>query len=180
MKNILVLTGSPRKNGNSDLLADAFISGAKEAGHELHLFAAGRKKIRGCMACQTCFSKGAACSFKDDFNEVAPFIEKADMIVFASPLYFYSFSTQIKSTIDKMYSFFIGKRPLKIKECMLLGCGETNEIKDFDGMVRSYELIADFMKWEDKGQIIVPNVNHKGDILQTDGLAKAKILGLSI
>jgi len=163
-KNVLVITGSPRKNGNSDILAEAFIEGAEKAGHTVNRFNAGRKKIKGCMACNKCFSKGTACVFNDDFNEVAPLIEQADTIVFASPLYFFSFTTQIKALTDKFYSFHIGNRPLKIKESILLACGETTDMADFEGMIKTYELIANYMQWKDRGQIIVSDVNNKGEI----------------
>jgi len=178
-KNVLVITGSPRKNGNSDILADAFIEGTEKAGHTVNRFNAGRKKIKGCMACNKCFSKGVACVFNDDFNEVAPFIEEADVIVFASPLYFFSFSTHMKAVTDKFYSFVIGNHPLKIKESILLACGETTDMHDFDAMIKTYELIANYLQWENKGQILVPEVNTKGEINEKgqEYLQKATELG---
>lgn len=99
-KNILILTGSPRIGGNSDLLAEAF-------------------------------AKGAACSFHDDFNLLAPMLEEADALILASPIYWFSFPSEIKAAIDKLYAFLIGGKPLKIKECMLLTCGETGDTADF-------------------------------------------------
>lgn len=177
MKKILVITGSPRKHGNSDIMADYFIEGAKEAGHEVQRFDAGRKKIGGCKACQTCYSKGVACSYNDDFNELAPMIEQAELIVFASPLYFYSFTAQIKAAIDKMYSLYVGERPLKVAETILLACGETDVEKDFDGMVRSYEIMSEFLKWENKGYILATNVNNKGDINGNPILEQVKAMG---
>jgi len=181
-KNVLVVTGSPRKGGNTDLLADAFIEGLMEAGHMVNRFDAGRKKIGGCTACQACFRKGVACSFKDDFNEGAPFVEQADVIVFASPLYFYSFTAQIKAFIDKFYSFYVGERPLKIKESMLLACGETTELSDFEGMRQTYKSMIAFLGWQDKGQLIATDINLKGEIVQKGQhyLQKAKELGRSV
>ena len=131
-KSILVLTGSPRIGGNSDLLADAFIKGANNAGHEVIKCEVGRKNIQGCKACDTCYSRGRPCSFDDDFNDIAPLIEKADVIVFVTPLYWFTFPAQLKAVIDKMYSFLIGKRNQKIKESLLLVCGETETASDFD------------------------------------------------
>jgi multimeric flavodoxin WrbA len=176
-KNILVLTGSPRRKGNSDMLADAFIEGAKEAGHQVTKIETARKKISGCIACNTCFSKGKACSIDNNFNEIAPSIEQADMLVLCTPLYWFSFSTQIKAAIDKLYSFMVGGKPLKIKESLLLVCAETDNMEDFDGIKRSYELIVNYMKWQDKGQLLIPNINKVGDIFHTDALETAKELG---
>lgn len=176
-KNILILTGSPRIGGNSDLLADAFIAGAQQSGHTTVKFATAEKNIKGCKACKTCFSKGIACSFPDDFNELAPLLEQADVLVFATALYWFSFPTQMKAAIDKLYSFLIGERTLKIKECVLLVCGVAEDEDAYDGIVKSYELIADYQQWTDRGKIIVPGVNEKGDILKTDGLKRAEKLG---
>ena len=68
-KTILVLTGSPRQGGNSDIMAEAFIQGAQSRGHRILRFDAGRKNVTGCVACKTCFSTGHPCSWQDDFEE---------------------------------------------------------------------------------------------------------------
>ena len=179
-KNILILTGSPRTGGNSDQLAEAFSKGAQQAGHTVIRYTTADKNIKGCRDCKTCFSKGRACSIPDDFNELAPLVEQADMIVFATPLYWFSFPSQLKAAIDKLFSFIIGQKPLKIKECALLVCaGDTNN-SSFEGIVASYKLIAGHMGWKDDGSILVPGILAKDDILKTDGLKRAEKLGGSI
>lgn len=179
-KNILVLTGSPRKGGNSDKLADAFIAGVRQAGHTAVKYTTADKKIKGCMDCQTCFQNGTACSVPDDFNELAPLLEQADMVVFATPLYCFSFPSQLKAAIDKFYSYLISKRALKVKECALLVSGGAKDETKFDGIVKSYQLIASFLSWKDRGIIIAPGLHDKDDILKTDGLKRAEALGKSI
>lgn len=179
-KNILVLTGSPRKGGNSDKLADAFVSGATQAGHTVVKYATATKNIKGCVDCKSCFSKGSACTFPDDFNELAPLVEQADMIVFATPLYWFSFPTQLKAAIDKFFSFLIGRKTLKIQEAALLVCGGDEDPTSYEGIVTSYKLIARHMNWKDGGTIVVPGVQGKEDITTTDALAKAETLGKSI
>lgn len=89
-KKIVVITGSPRKNGNSFAMTDAFIKAAEEKGHAVTRFDAALKKVGGCRACETCFSTGKACTFDDDFNAIAPAILEADAIVFTTPVYWYS------------------------------------------------------------------------------------------
>jgi multimeric flavodoxin WrbA len=181
MKNILILTGSPRKGGNSDLMADAFTEGAIEAGHIVTRYETAIKNIQGCRACDTCFSSsGVACTFHDDFNELAPLLEKADLIVFATPLYWFSFSSQIKAAIDKLYAFIIREKPWHIKECVLLVCGESNDGDAFNGIIKSYELIADYNNWVDAGRIIVPGVSEKGAILNTNALQETYKLACNI
>ncbi|MDR2917507.1 MAG: flavodoxin family protein [Tannerella sp.] len=176
-KNILVITGSPRRGGNSSLLADAFIRGAEDMGHMITRFNAGHKQIKGCTACNKCYSKDTACVFKDDFNGLAPALESAELVAFITPLYWFTFPTQIKAAIDKMYALGIGGRNLKGKETMLLVCAETDDMTDFDGIVRSYELTNRYLKWADKGILLVPEVNNAGDILNTDALIKAEQMG---
>ena len=73
-KKIVVITGSPRKNGNSFAMTDAFIKAAEEKGHTVTRFDAAMMKLGGCHACETCYSTGKACTFDDDFNTIAPAI----------------------------------------------------------------------------------------------------------
>lgn len=179
-KSILVLTGSPRKGGNSDLLADAFIKGARAAGHDVTKYGTAFKEIGGCRACDRCYSKGKACVFDDDFNELAPLIEQSDVMVFATPLYWFTFPAQLKAALDKMYAFTGGKRPGVPKEGLLLSVAETSVLSDFDGLVKAYELSLAYMKWKDLGHLLVPSVPAVGDILRTDALERAEALGRSI
>lgn len=182
-KNILVITGSPRKNGNSNTLAEAFAKGARAKGHTVTIFDAS-KDIGGCKACDTCWSKGRACSFTDGFTNLEPLLEQADALVLATPLYWFGFSAQIKAAFDRLYAYMSSKalRPLKIKETALLVCaGDT--IADypylFDGIVHSFEGMMRYLKWDSRGVISVPGVFGKGEILQTDALEKAERLGMN-
>jgi multimeric flavodoxin WrbA len=181
-KNILIITGSPRKRGNTSLLAESFKLGAQEKGHEVTIFDAGSKKINGCTACNNCWSKGTACIFTDGFTELEPLLEKADVIVIASPLYWFGMSTQIKAPIDKLYAYVREAclRPLKIKESVLLVCGGDEDIQVFDGIIGTYKGIYKYMKWENKGIIAVPDVYELGDIVGREALAQARELGSSI
>lgn len=163
-------------------MADSFIKGAQLVGHEVTKFETARKEIGSCKACETCWSKGKPCSFQDDFDELAPLLEAADVIVFSTPLYWFNFSTQIKAAIDKMYAY-VGKsckRPLKIRESLLLVCGADEDMNVFDGITATYRAIAHYMKWEDKGVLAVPKINEKGAIEATDALMKAEELGKSL
>ena len=100
---ITVITGSPRKHGNSFAMTDAFIREAETLGHTVRRFDAALMKIGGCRACQTCFKTGKACSFDDDFNLIAPAIMEADAVVFTMPTYWYSIPAQIKGGGRKGY-----------------------------------------------------------------------------
>lgn len=171
-KHILVLTGSPRQGGNSDLMADAFIRGAKSAGHQVTKIETAQLKIGGCTACERCYSSGGACVQGDDFNQVAKAMEQADAIVFSTPIYWFTFPTYLKAVIDKFYSFLIAEKRLPIRESMLLVCGEMEESSIFDGIINSYSQSISYMNWQDRGCFYVTGVCKKGDILSTGSLAQ--------
>lgn len=179
-KRILVLTGSPRVGGNSDLMAEAFIKGATEVGHTVRRFDAGRHDIKPCRACDACFRTGKACAFDDDYNILAPMLFETDMLVIITPIYWYSFPAGIKAALDKLYSLIVGEKDVPIREAMLLACGEIKEERIFEGLSKSYSLILEDRGWSDCGQIIVPGVNKQGEILKTDALLKAEQAGRNI
>ena len=126
-KKIVVITGSPRKNGNSFAMTDSFIQAAEAKGHTVTRFDAAMMKIGGCHACETCFKTGKACSFDDDFNIIAPAILEADVLVFTIPVYWYSIPAQIKGVIDRIYSLVVGGKDIAGKECALIACCEEED-----------------------------------------------------
>lgn len=180
-KKILVLTGSPRKNGNSARLADAFIKGAQSAGHEVMRFDAGRVDVHPCKACGACWSRGIPCTFSDGFDEFASVLESADALVFATPLYWFGFPAQLKAAIDKMNAYLKQScpRPLKIHESLLMVCAADDVPGLFDAVIANYRQIAAYMKWQDKGILTVPGVSEKGDIDAAGMLIKAEEFGKS-
>ena len=179
-KNILVLTSSPRIGGNTDMLADAFINGAESEGNKVVKFDAARKQISGCKACDKCFSNGSACVFNDDFNQLAMHMEAADTLVIITPMYWFTFPSQIKAAIDKFYAFHVAKRECSIKNAAMIVCAETDDEDEFEGIVSTYKLIAGYEKWNNLGVLLVPNVSGKGDVEHTEGLAKAREFGATL
>lgn len=100
-KKVLILSGSPRKGGNSDLLCDAFMKGAQESGNQVEKVFIRSKKIAPCNACYFCKQSGGQCAIKDDMAEILDKIQAVDVIVMASPVYFYSIDSQMKAVIDR-------------------------------------------------------------------------------
>ena len=119
-KKIVVITGSPRRNGNSFAMTAAFIKAAEGKGHSVTRFDAAAMNVGGCHACETCYKTGKACSFDDDFNAIAPAIMEADVVVFTMPVYWYSIPAQIKAVIDKLYSFCVAGKEIAGKGCALI------------------------------------------------------------
>ena len=179
-KNIVVITGSPRKNGNSFAMTDAFIKAAEERGHSVKRFDAAMMKLGGCHACETCYRTGKACSYDDDFNTIAPEILEADAIVFTMPVYWYSIPSQIKGIIDRIYSLIVGGKDISGKECALIACCEEDDLAVLDGVRIPMERTAALNKWKMVGEVLVPGVLNPGDVDKTDGCKRAAELADAI
>ncbi len=175
-KKIVVITGSPRKKGNSFAMTDAFIQTAEAKGHTVTRFDAAMKSVGGCHACETCFKTGKACSFDDDFNAIAPAILEADAVVFSMPVYWYSIPAQIKGVIDRLFSFVVGGKDIAGKECAVIACCEEDDLSVFDGVRIPMERSAALMKWKMVGEVLIPGVLNAGDIGKTDGCKQAAAL----
>ena len=175
-KKIVVITGSPRKNGNSFAMTDAFIRAAEAKGHTVTRFDAAMRRIGGCHACETCFKTGKACSFDDDFNTIAPAILEADAVVFTTPVYWYSIPAQIKGVIDRLYSLVVGGKDIAGKECAIITCCEEEDMSVMDGVRIPLERSAALIKWKMIGEVLVPGVLEAGAIEKTDGCKQAAAL----
>ena len=179
-KKIVVITGSPRTNGNSFAMTDAFIQAARQKGHSVTRFDAAMMKIGGCRACETCYQTGKACSFDDDFNTSAPAILEADAVVFTMPVYWYSIPAQIKGVIDRMYALVVGGKDIAGKECALIACCEEEDMTVLDGVRIPMERTAALLKWKMAGEVLIPGVLEAGAIDRTDGCARAAALAEKI
>ena len=179
-KKIVVVTGSPRNNGNSFAMTDAFIQAAEAKGHHVTRVDAAKMNIGGCQACETCYKTGKACSFDDDFNLIAPAVLDADVVVFSMPVYWYSIPAQIKAVIDKLYSFCVAGKDIAGKECMLIACCEEDDMSVLDGVRIPVARSAALMKWKMAGEVLIPGVLNTGDIEKTDGCQQAAALAEKI
>ena len=175
--NILVITGSPRKNGNSNTLADNFIKGAQEVGHTVVRFDSAFKKVHPCIACNKCGMNGQ-CVFKDDFEFVKENILDADAVVFATPMYYFGISAQIKAVIDRFYTIN-GQIHVHKKAALILTYADTTA-KDAQPIISHYETLLNYLGWSDAGQIIASGVWTEGDVKHTQYHQKAYELGKNI
>lgn len=178
-KNILIITGSSRRQGNSDLLAEAFAKGAREAGHIVNIFKSGQDRMSGCLYCDACWSKGKPCVIDDNFDKLWPMLEEAELLVFCSPLYWYAYSGHIKAAMDRMYAYSRKnrKRDLKVKEAMLLMCGESWFKRSFNGPSESFRQMLGFKGWKDRGRLFVTSVHEKGEIAGNSALKMTEKMG---
>ena len=174
---ILVITGSPRKNGNSNTLAEHFIKGAQEAGHEVIRFDAAFKEVHPCIGCNRCGMNGQ-CIFKDDFEFVRKHITDADLVAFATPMYYFGISAQIKTVIDRFYA--INGRIHVPKKAVLMMTYADNSRKKESAIINHYEVLLDYLGWSDAGQIIAPGVWPVGAINHTKYPEQAYRLGKNV
>ena len=151
---ILVLNGSPRKNGNTARLVQAFERGAKEAGHSVKIENVALKKINGCKACEYCHEKEkAVCVQKDDMQDIYPKIKEADMLVMASPIYYYTMTGQIISALNRTYA--LGRLAHIKKTALILSSGAPDM---YEAAVTQYKGVTGWGGAVDDGIFAVPGM----------------------
>ncbi len=176
--NITVITGSAHRSGTSALLADKFIEGATEAGHNVFRFDAAFKNVHGCLGCDTCNKKGTGCVHKDDMEELNPHLLEADVIVFASPIYYFNVNAQVKSVIDRFYANNSALQGGK-KTALLLTM-EDDTTESAEGPQLFFKHFARYMGWQNLGVIAATSSGTRADIEKTDFPQKAYELGKSL
>ena len=180
MSKILIVVGSPRKNGNSQIMADAFEHGALKAGHEVRQVNVGRANISGCIACESCMTNGGKCAIDDDMQPLYEQMEWADVICYAFPLYFYSYPAQIKAFMDRQFCAAGGRKGIMGKKVALLMPYEDANAKRADGLVKSFEICMEYCKQEILGMVLCNGVYEKGAVKGNPALQRCEDLGMSI
>ena len=176
--NILILSGSPRKGGNTELLVEAFVEGASQK-HHIEVVSVRDYKVNPCIGCNACFkNKANACVQNDDMLLIYEKMSRADMLVIASPVYFYGLSAQLKAVIDRLHNPIRDTFRLKKMALLLVGAATLPEL--FDSILAQYRLCLNFFKLEDAGHVLVRGVKDKGDIRNADALHEAFHLGSNV
>lgn len=170
MKKILILSGSPRKNGNSDILCDEFMRGALEAGNEVEKIRVAEKSIGYCRACYACRETGV-CAIKDDMAEVLQKMIDADVIVLASPVYFYSIDAQLKAVIDRTVARWL---EVKNKEFYYIVTAADGENAAAETTLQCFRGYADCVEGAvEKGVIYGMGAYEKGEIRSSSAMLEA-------
>ena len=155
---IAVFNGSPRKE-NTAALIDAFCEGAKEAGHEVEVYHVGKMKIAGCLGCGYCHTKGEGnCIQKDDLEKIMPAYKEADMIVFASPIYYFTMTAQMEAAIQRV--FCIGKPAKAKKAALLLSSGSPGV---YDAAIAQFKGYTGYTGIEAAGVITAHGEENKSE-----------------
>lgn len=178
MKKVLILSGSPRKGGNSDLLCDEFMRGALENGNEVEKIRVADKKVAPCRACYYCRKSGGKCVIADDMGEILQKMIDANVIVLASPVYFYSIDAQLKAVIDRTVA-----RWLKVqdKEFYYIMTAADNTKAAMETTLACFRGYADCVEGaKEMGVIYGTGVYEKGEIMNTRAYVEAYKMGKSV
>ena len=175
-KKVLVIASSPRRNGNSEILCDAFIEGAVSAGNQVEKVTLAGKKINFCTACYHCHS--GKCAFNDDAPQIIQQMLDSDVIVLATPVYFYTMCAQLKALIDRSVMVY---PEITAKDFYyLMTMAETDESM-FKGTIEALRGFAACCEnSRECGIIAVPGVYEAGSINGNPALEKARIMGANI
>ena len=169
---ILVLNGSPTKDGNTVALVNAFKEGAESKGHEVTILNVAHKKVNGCMACEYCHNAGnGKCVQKDDMQEIYPYLMEAEMITFASPIYYFTMSAQLEAVVQRFYAI---NHPPKAKYSALLLSSYSPNV--YNGSINQYKDMIRYMGITDKGIVTADNSTNKTPAK----LAEAREFGASL
>ncbi len=175
---IVVLTGSPRKNGNSTYLAEQFIKGAEEQGHDVFRFDCAFKQVEPCRACNHCGMNGP-CIYNDDFQELRHHLIEADMVVFATPMYYFGISAQMKRVIDRFYSINGQIKGAPKKAALLMAYADTFA-KEAEPMLVHYRTLIDYLSWTNVGEVVAAGVWTPDSVQNTEYPEQAYQLGKNL
>ena len=149
---ILVIESSPHKHGSSNLLAAEFRRGAEEAGHDVTVFHAGHTKLNPCLGCGACGMSGP-CVQKDDMTVLREQLLDSDMAVFVTPLYYFGFSAQMKTVIDRFYSFNGQLTEKGLKTALIVAAWDSNSWTMQD-VKTHYETLCRYLNFQNQGEIL--------------------------
>ena len=149
---IIILEGSPNRKGSSNLLADCFKQGAEEAGHTVEIIDAAHADIHPCTGCIHCGYEGP-CVQKDEMDRIRPKILEADMLVFATPLYYYGMSAQLKTVIDRFCAYNSSIQRKHMKSALLAVAWNSNDWT-FEALESHYKTLVRYLNLTDMGMVL--------------------------
>ena len=176
-KKVLILSGSPRRNGNSDILCDEFKKGAIESGNEVEKIFLRDKNINYCIGCGACYKTGK-CVQKDDMAEVLQKMVDADVIVISTPVYFYTMDGQVKTLIDRTVARYT---EINNKEFYFIATAADDSEKLMERTIDGFRGFTDCLDGaKEKGIIYGKGAWHVGEIKGTKAMAEAYEMGKSV
>ena len=176
---ITVITGSARKNGTSNYMADEFIRGAEESGHEVYRFDSAKKDVKHCLGCNACGMGTKPCIHKDDFVELKEYLLNSDVIVFVTPMYYFGMSSTLKKVIDRFYSIDPQLKAKQNKGILIsVQHAPVDAVKD--ALNNHYQAIISWLNMENAGIINAIGIESVEHLKQTPYPKQAHELGKSL
>jgi len=177
-KNVLVISSTLRKNGNSEVLSQEFLRGAKDAGHNVEFVSLQDKEIkfcRGCLACQ----KIGTCVIKDDSNEIVEKMKNADVIAFASPIYYYEMAGQLKTLLDRGNALYTSD--YKFRDIYFIATAADGSSHAADIAVNGLKgWVMCYPKASLKGVVLGAGAEAVGDIHNNPAMGQAYEMGKGV
>ena len=177
--NILVITGSPHRDGTSAAMAEAFIRGAEEAGHQVRRFDAAFRQVAPCIGCDYCRSHDHQCFRQDDMTPLIGQIMEAQEIVYVTPLYYHGVTAQLKAVMDRYHAVDDLIRGGGRRARIIVTAGYPRDWV-FDGLKATMRTTLRHLRWEDQGGIYAYGIYSRDDMEGTDYLRQAYELGRSM
>lgn len=178
MKRITIFLSSPREDGNSDKLAKAFINGAKSASHKVNIVIIREQKINGCLGCEYCYANHGECIQQDDMQDIYHLLEETDVVVFATPIYYQGFPSQLKAVVDRLY--VSENRAFPITESILLATYATPGYEMSEQTTSYFKCLINYHGWKNRGIIMVSGLDERDDIVGNSALDRAFDLGYTL
>lgn len=178
-KNVLIISSSPRKGGNSDVLCDEFLRGSQESGNDVKKIFLKDKKINYCTGCGYC-NKNAqtGCSQKDDMNEILDAIIDADVIVLSTPVYFYTMCAQLKTLIDRCCAKYT---KITNKEFYFIMTAADSSKESFDRVLEEFRgFLYCLESPQEKGSVLASGVWQIGEVQSTEFATQAYETGKNV
>lgn len=174
MKNILILSSSPRRGSNSDLLCEQFMKGALEAGHRVEKITLREKNIHPCLGCESC-QNTHVCVQQDDMAGILDSMVKADVIVMATPVYFYTMCSQMKMLIDRTVPRYT---EMSGKAFYFIATAADDNPKALERTLDTFRGFTDCLEGaQEKSALLVPGVWKRGEVAGRDEMTRAFLLG---
>ncbi len=161
---VLLLTGSPRRAGNSNALATAFCRGLAENDHSVTRFDAAEMTLHPCVACGACRREGSGgkCCRQDDMQAVYPHLLEAEAVVLATPVYYYTVSAQLKMMIDRFYAVNAALRERPKQAFLLAACMDRQEA-DMQALLDYFQRLCDYCHWQNQGHVLATGLGEVGE-----------------
>ena len=180
-KNIVILNGSPRKNGNTSALVQAFTKGAQSAGHTVTEFFLDKMDIHGCKGCFGGHSsRECPCVQRDDMVQIYPAVMDSDVVVLATPLYYWNMSGQLRTAVDRLFALEEGDGNLLRGHNRASALLMAAEGHGFEDVLLYYNHLMEHLRWENLGHVLAGGNGDVGDIEGKPELQQAYNLGKSI